>query len=100
MTAADKIAAARALLGKMEGRLHTAKVAALFNCLAALADLADAQAQENARLKAALRPFSDAAAIKLCGEWQDHQSVSRTDTAYHITFGHLRAARAALGESP
>ena len=47
-------------------------------------------------LREALEPFAKAADIKLCGEWRDDQSISRTDVAFSITFGDLRRARAAL----
>lgn len=48
-------------------------------------------------LEEALKPFAEAADIKLCGEWRDHESVGRTDIGWHIKFGHLRRARTALG---
>lgn len=51
-------------------------------------------------LREALEPFAKAADIKLCGEWRDDQSISRTDVAFSITFGDLRRARAALSASP
>lgn len=100
MTAAEKIGCARSLIEAWSLIDGSPSERTLVRVLACVADLAEAQAQEIARLREALRPFSDAAAIKLCGEWQDHQSVSRTDTSFYITFGHLRAARAALGDTP
>ena len=51
-------------------------------------------------LREALEPFAKAADIKLCGEWRDDQSISRTDVAFSITFGDLRRARAALTPAP
>lgn len=48
----------------------------------------------------ALEPFAKAADIKLCGEWRDDQSISRTDVAFSITFGDLRRAREALTPAP
>lgn len=52
---------------------------------------------ENTRMREALEPFAKAADIKLCGEWRDDQSIQPTDTAWHVKFGDLRRARAALG---
>ena len=48
------------------------------------------------RLRQALEPFARAADIKLCGEWTDSDPIQQTDVAHHVTFGHLREARAAL----
>lgn len=53
---------------------------------------------EIARLREALEPFAKAADIKLCGEWKDHERFSQTDVGFHLFFGHLRSARAALEE--
>jgi hypothetical protein len=47
-------------------------------------------------LMEALGPFAAAAEIKLCGEWADDQKFGHTDIGHHLTFGHLRKARAAL----
>jgi len=44
----------------------------------------------------ALKPFADAAAIKLCGQFGDDERVNKTDTGSHILFGHLRTATTAL----
>jgi|GEM_PF-4501603 len=53
---------------------------------------------EIARLREALEPFAKAADIKLCGEWKDHERFSQTDVGFHLSFGDLRSARAALKE--
>lgn len=68
--------------------------------LASHAPALKAALEENARMREALKPFAKAADIKLCGEWRDDQSIQPTDTAFSITFGHLRAARRALGDQP
>lgn len=47
-------------------------------------------------MREALEPFAKAADIKLCGEWRDDEHFSQTDVGYHLRFGHLRNARAAL----
>ncbi len=44
----------------------------------------------------AMEPFAKASEIKLCGEWRDDQRFAQTDVGFHLTFGHLRAARRAL----
>jgi len=51
---------------------------------------------ENAKLREALEPFAKAADIKLCGEWRDDERFGQTDVSFHLTFGDLRKARAAL----
>lgn len=61
------------------------------------AELAQKDA-EIAALRRALEPFAKAADIKLCGVWLDIDRIGGTDTAYHITFGDLRKARAALAK--
>lgn len=48
------------------------------------------------RLRGALEPFAKAADIKLCGEWRDDERFGQTDVSFHLTFGDLRRARAAL----
>lgn len=53
-------------------------------------------AAEIKRLRAALAPFAKAADVKLCGEWRDDQHFGQTDVTFHLTFGDLRRARAAL----
>jgi hypothetical protein len=55
------------------------------------------------RLRAALEPFAKAADIRLCAGddyWTDDKSTQGTDIAFHIKFGDLRRARAALQSSP
>jgi hypothetical protein len=52
--------------------------------------------EENKRLREALEPFAKAADIKLCGDWRDDERFAQTDVGHYLTFGHLRAARAAL----
>lgn len=57
-----------------------------------------AAADEIERLREALKPFAEAANIRLCGGdyWTDDKSVQGTDIAFHVKFGHLRNARAVL----
>lgn len=52
-------------------------------------------------MKAALLPFARAAQIRLCGgdHWTDDKSIQGTDVAFHITFGDLRAALTAMGNT-
>ena len=64
--------------------------------LAAVTADRDAAIAERDRMREALEPFAKAADIKLCGEWQDRERFCRTDVGHYLTFGHLRAARAAL----
>lgn len=49
-------------------------------------------------LAGALGPFAKASEIRLCGGdyWTDEKTIQGTDIAFHITFGSLSAARAAL----
>lgn len=54
------------------------------------------QQSEINRLVTLLEPFAKAADIRLCGEWSDDKRIQGTDTAFYITFGDLRRARAAL----
>jgi hypothetical protein len=49
-----------------------------------------------AELEAALKPFAHCADVKLCGKWEDRDSIQYTDLANLITFRDLRIARAAL----
>lgn len=41
-----------------------------------------------------MKPFAEAAGIRLCGEWGDDERFGQTDVAFYLKFGHLRAARA------
>lgn len=55
------------------------------------------------RMREALEPFAKAANIRLCGDddhWTDEKSIQGTDIAFHIKFGDLRRARAALVPPP
>jgi DNA-binding FadR family transcriptional regulator len=54
--------------------------------------------EEIERKDEALRPFAEAADIKLCGEWEDNEHFGQTDVGFHLTFGDLRQARAALNK--
>lgn len=47
-------------------------------------------------LRAALKPFAKAADIRLCGDFRDDERFGHTDLTFHLTFGDLRRARAAL----
>jgi hypothetical protein len=54
--------------------------------------------QQVERLETALAPFAKAADVKLCGVWGDEEHFGQTDVGFYLTFGDLRAARAALTE--
>ena len=88
MIAADKIEAARALIEPLRATVlwqnANPNVMKAADLLAALADLADAQAQENARLKATIR------ALDLVLERSGYAPSSLA----------REAIRAALGETP
>lgn len=56
----------------------------------------DAAEARVAKLEEALRPFAEAADIKLCGEWRDDERFAQTDVGFYLTFGHLRTARSTL----
>jgi len=43
-----------------------------------------------------LKPFAKAGAIKLCGEWKDHERFCQTDVGFYLHFGDLRRATAFL----
>lgn len=61
-------------------------------------DLAQAK-DEIERLRGALAPFAKAASIRLCGGddyWTADKRIQGTDIAFHITFGDLHRAAAAL----
>ena len=63
----------------------------------------DAQILANPKVRAlveALKPFSAAAKIRLCGEWRDEDTIQPTDVSFHVTFGDLRRADAALAALP
>lgn len=64
------------------------------------ADHIDTQAATIKALMVALGPFSEAAEIKLCGGWRNDESIQKTDVAFHIKFGDLRRARAAIAAMP
>lgn len=68
-------------------------------CLVEAANSYASSQAEIERLKAALEPFAKAADIKLCGEWRDDERFGQTDVSFHLTFGDLREARAALSGS-
>ena len=92
MSAADKIAAARALIEPLRATVlwqnANPNVMKAADLLAALADLADAQAQENARLRSALEEIANLkerreskyptdwreqiAACRECQKYKDH----------------------------
>lgn len=63
---------------------------------------ADAWAERTARIAAEARlreavevmePFAKAGAIKLCGEWKDHEYIGGTDVGFYLNFGDIRRAR-------
>ena len=61
---------------------------------------AEAAEARNKVLEEALRPFADAAAIRLVGgedHWTAEKRIQGTDITFHITFGDLRRAAQALG---
>lgn len=93
MTAADKIAAARALIEPLRTTVlwqnANPNVMKAADLLAALADLADAQAQENAKLRAAAR---DAIEI-IKDSWGEDQIEAGDDQACNVLL-------AALGDAP
>lgn len=40
-----------------------------------------------------MEPFAKAGAIKLCGEWKDHEYIGGTDVGFYLYFGDIRRAR-------
>lgn len=80
------------LLQKLERDQYGTTAAMLRAHIAAIQREAD-------EMREALEPFAKAADIRLCGQWRDDQSIQATDVCWHITFGHLRRARAALAKA-
>lgn len=95
MTAADKIQAARSIVAEFDESFFAHRKQFLRDALSEMADLADALAQENARLKAALEPFAKAITSieRLCGPRE-------ADDGINIRADALKRARAALGDAP
>ena len=106
MTAADKIQAARALIepnSEMKGPV----IGKMQDAIATLADLADAQAQENARLQEAGKERDRIIAEKVREVAELRAHLNRMLMAQDgvplnaIEFGRwVDEARAALGETP
>jgi hypothetical protein len=65
-------------------------------CKCRTPDAQPSSTDEVERLREALEPFAKAADIKLCGEWADDKHFGQTDVGFHLTFGDLRRARAAI----
>lgn len=63
-------------------------------------DVEDKAAAEAWLLEAVevLKPFAKAGAIKLCGEWKDHERFCQTDVGFYLHFGDLRRATAFLAK--
>ena len=91
--AADKIEAARALIEPLRATVlwqnANPNVMKAADLLAALAELADAQAQENERLRSELRDISDL-------DVNHHHNGNRNDL---LACEAVRRARAALGDA-
>lgn len=100
MTAADKIEAARALIEPLRATVlwqnANPNVMKAADLLAALADLADAQAQEIARLRALVQPSEDP---NESGDWWTADEYDLGRSVVDDSIDNLRAA-AALGDTP
>lgn len=57
---------------------------------------AEAAERALAECRVALKPFADAAEIKLVGDWKDKEHIGQTDVGFHVKFGDLRRAHRAL----
>ena len=91
--------AARRVASYTEGKERLNVYKAARDELAALEARATAAEAREAKLREALEPFAKAGAIRLVGGedyWTDDRRIQGTDIAFHITFGDLRQARAAL----
>lgn len=74
---------------------HSDRATLLSRDAAHTARIATLEAERD-RLREALKPFAEAADIKLVGRWEDHEPIRHTDVGWYINFGHLRRARATL----
>lgn len=81
----------------MRGHLFSERVDVIENAVNAW--IAEYEKAQLDRMRDALEPFAKAADIKLCGDWRDDERFAQTDVGHYLTFGHLRAARAALEAS-
>ena len=88
-----------AVSASVDGRIWSEHAGAVQQAIARLAAL-NAPRESEERLREALRPFAEAADIKLCGEWADHEYFGQTDVGFALTFGDLRRAREALAPRP
>jgi hypothetical protein len=95
--AADLAKAAELHMPAMVIMVH--QLRAVYDHADALEVRATAAEAREVKLREALEPFAKAGAIRLVGGddyWTDDRRIQGTDIAFHITFGDLRQARAAL----
>ena len=93
MSAADKIAESRALI-EPSSEVRGPVIGKLQDAIAALTDLADAQAQENAKLRSALQS-ANAALNPICG----HVKTGQVKRDRYLDGVRAKIA-AALGDAP